>query len=127
MTYNIGMAKIETPEKFEELPLAMVKNMVTLATSGFGVVVALAWNELIKGFVAGYVDPYLGKDGTMISLFIYALLMTALAVLVTMQLATMQRRLEKISVRVMKNHKGDYVEIDHEGTVTPLTKRHKKK
>ena len=68
-----------------------------LATSGFGVVVALAWNEAIKATVSTYIDPYLGESSGVISLFIYAVVMTTLSVLVTMQLAGIQKRLEHLS------------------------------
>lgn len=101
------MAKIKTPNKLEELPLAVIKNMVTLATSGFGLVVALAWNEVIKTAVAEYIDPFLGKGGGLISLFIYAIIMTALAVIVTMQLAQLEKKLEKfnelVNQKIKKN------------------------
>ena len=42
------MAAIESPDKITDVPKALIKNMIFLATSGFGVVVALAWNEFIK-------------------------------------------------------------------------------
>lgn len=71
----------------------LVKNMVTLATGGFGVVVGLAWTEFIKVLVADYLDPLLGKNGSLISLFIYAIITTALAVVVTMQLTQLQKRI----------------------------------
>ena len=56
------MPDIKPPEKITELPLAVIKNIIVLATSGFGVVVALAWNELIKAVVAQYIDHLLGKN-----------------------------------------------------------------
>lgn len=87
------MPPIETPNQFQEFPLALIKNMIMLATSGFGVVVALAWNEAIKATVATYIDPYLGASSGVISLFIYAVVMTTLAVVVTMQLAAVEKRL----------------------------------
>jgi hypothetical protein len=90
------MSKIQTPEKLEELPLSVVKNMIILATSGFGVVVALAWNEFIRSVISNYVDPLLGKGGGVASLFIYAMVMTALAVIVTMQLGALEKRLERL-------------------------------
>jgi len=89
------MSKIHTPEKFDELPLAIIKNIITLSTSGFGLVVALAWNELIRTTVQTYLTPILGEGGGLISLLIYALIVTILAVLVTMELAKVQKRLEK--------------------------------
>lgn len=91
------MSKIKTPENLHEMPLAVIKNMITLATSGFGLVVALAWNEVIKTAVEEYIDPFLGKTGGIVSLFIYATLMTLLAVVVTMQLAGLQKKFEEIN------------------------------
>ena len=96
------MAKIKTPSKLEELPLIVIKNMVTLATSGFGLVVALAWNEVIKATITEYIDPILGKSGSLISLLIYAIIMTCLAVIVTMQLAQLEKKLEKFNELVNK-------------------------
>ncbi|NCN87357.1 MAG: hypothetical protein GW941_00510 [Candidatus Pacebacteria bacterium] len=87
------MSNIETPENLQDLPLAIVRNMITLATSGFGVVVALAWNEAIKKFVNQFISPYFGESGGVISLIIYALIMTVLAVVVTMQLSQFEKRL----------------------------------
>jgi large-conductance mechanosensitive channel len=87
------MSPIESPASLNELPIALVKNMVTLATGGFGVVVGLAWTEFIKVLVADYLDPILGKNGSLISLFVYATIMTVLAVVVTMQLTQLQKRI----------------------------------
>lgn len=94
------MSKIESPQTLREFPLALIKNMTSLATSGFGVVVALAWNEAIKASVEQFIDPYLGKNSGVVSLFIYATIMTLLAVIITMQLSNIQRRLEEINERL---------------------------
>ena len=64
----------------------LVKQMVTLSTSGFGLVAALAWNEAIQAFVRQYIDQYLSVGSGIISRFIYAIIITAFAVLVTYQL-----------------------------------------
>jgi hypothetical protein len=95
-----SMSKIESPKNLREFPLALVKNMTGLATSGFGVVVALAWNEAIKATVEHFIDPYLGKGSGVASLFIYATLMTTLAVVITMQLSNIQRKLEELNERI---------------------------
>ena len=87
------MSKIETPQNNKDLPVAVIKNMISLATSGFGLVVALAWNEVIKKTVEQYIDPWLGKGGGIISMLIYAVVITLLAVFVTMQLAQLQKKL----------------------------------
>lgn len=64
----------------------LLKQMVTLATAGFGLVAALAWNEAIQAFVTEYVDKYISVGSGIISRFIYAIIITAFAVVVTYQL-----------------------------------------
>jgi hypothetical protein len=94
------MSKLEAPKSLTDFPLAVIKSMIGLATSGFGVVVALAWNEFIQNAVKNYIDPYLGKNSGMISLFIYALVVTTLAVVVTMQLTSLQSKFEQLEEKV---------------------------
>lgn len=86
---------IESPEKIQELPLSVIKNMIALATSGFGVVVALAWNSAIQTLVREYIDPLLGGSSGIVSMFIYAIIVTLLAVIVSMQLSMIQKKMEK--------------------------------
>lgn len=69
--------------------------MLTLATSGFGLVAALAWNSLIQEFVNSYVKKLLPNGSGIISLLIYALVITALAVFVTYQLSKLSEKLQK--------------------------------
>ena len=88
------MPGIPTPDRFKDLPKAIVTQMIILSTGGFGVVVALAWNEFIKQFVEVYIKPYLGSGSGVWSLFIYAIVITIVAILVTMQLTKIQRRFE---------------------------------
>ena len=68
------------------------KQLLKLVTSGFGLVAALAWNELIKEIVAEYIKPTVGKASGIISLLIYAVLITFLAVLVTYNLSKIVKR-----------------------------------
>ncbi len=90
------MAELQSPETIKDLPLSIIKNMIVLSTSGFGLVVALAWNQLIQKLVDTYVTAYFGKNGGLISLFIYAVIVTLIAILVIMQLTQIQRKLEGI-------------------------------
>jgi hypothetical protein len=78
-----------------ELQLAVLKQMLTLATSGFGLVAALAWNNVIQEFVAMYVKPYLSQGSGIVSLLLYAILVTVLAVAVTVNLSRVTSRLEE--------------------------------
>lgn len=64
----------------------LVKQMITLSTSGFGLVAALAWNEAIQAFVKEYIDQYISIGSGIISRFIYAIIITAFAVVITYQL-----------------------------------------
>ena len=63
------------------------KKTLVLVTSGFGLVAALAWNEVIKEVVKVYIKPLFGESSGLISLVIYAVLITFLAVLVTYNLS----------------------------------------
>jgi hypothetical protein len=90
------MAEDKKQTKAEEkksLHAEIVKQMVTLSTSGFGLVAALAWNNVIKEFVDNYIDKWLPQGGGLLSLFIYAIAVTALAVFVTLQLSKLAKAL----------------------------------
>lgn len=73
--------------KDNKLHNELKKQMLTLATSGFGLVAALAWNSLIQEFVNSYVKKFLPNGSGIISLLIYAIVVTILAVFVTYQLS----------------------------------------
>lgn len=84
----------QAPKK-KRLDLEVIKQMLTLATSGFGLVAALAWNSVIQELVNTYIKRWLPQtDTTIISLFIYALVVTILAVTITLQLSRIKEGLE---------------------------------
>ncbi|MBI2034254.1 MAG: hypothetical protein HYT11_00805 [Candidatus Levybacteria bacterium] len=86
----------DKPTKQEEnkLHIEIVHQVITLSTSGFGVVAALAWNNVIREFVDSYIAKWIPQGGSLISLLVYAIIVTALAVLVTIQLSKLLRTLE---------------------------------
>jgi hypothetical protein len=87
---------METKKQSEKrLYIEIVKQMITLATSGFGVVAALAWNNVIQEVVNTYIKPYLTKGSGLISLLIYAVGITVLAVTITYQLSKIVTRLTR--------------------------------
>ncbi len=90
------MAKKKQTKKEEEkaFHVELVGRMVTLATSGFGLVAALAWNSVVQEFVNNYLKKFLPSGTGVISLLIYAIIITILAVVVTYQLSKLQRRIE---------------------------------
>lgn len=81
-------------EKNKKLRVELIGQMVALSTAGFGLVAALAWNNLIQELVNSYVKKWFPSDGKIISLLIYALVVTFLAVIVTYQLTKLKERVE---------------------------------
>jgi len=75
----------------KELKKELIKQMLALATTGFGLVAALAWNELIQEIVTVYIKPLFGKSSGIVSMAIYAVFITAIAVLVTYQLSKLAK------------------------------------
>jgi hypothetical protein len=62
--------------------------MISLASAAFGVVAALAWNSAITALVR----QIFGTGAQIISLFIYAILITVIAVIVMVNLAQLAER-----------------------------------
>jgi type II secretory pathway component PulF len=85
--------KQKNPEKDKQLRVEVMRQMLTLATSGFGLVAALAWNNVIQEFVNNYVKKFLPNGSGIWSLLIYALVITFLAVFVTYQLSKILDRI----------------------------------
>jgi len=86
--------KKPTTAEQKKIHVEIVRQMLTLATSGFGLVAALAWNSVIQEFVNSYIKKWLPAESGIYSLLIYALIVTTIAVLVTMQLSKLVQKLE---------------------------------
>jgi len=78
-------------EKEKSLHKELINQLVNLSTSGFGLVAALAWNDTIQEFVKDFIEPKIPGSG-LLSKFLYALLVTLLAVLITYQLSRLASR-----------------------------------
>ncbi len=76
------------------LHLAILKQMLTLTTSGFGLVAALAWNSVIQEFVTTQIKPFLPSGSGLWSLIIYAIVVTVFAVSITINLSKLIEKLE---------------------------------
>jgi len=85
----------ESQSQKRAIHVEVLKQMLTLATSGFGLVAALAWNSLIQEFVNSYIKKWLPGEAGIISLLIYAVIITVIAVFVTLQLSRVIKRLEE--------------------------------
>jgi len=70
----------------------ILEEMLKLATASFGLIAALAWNEAIKEIVNVYVRPFFGQGSGLISLLIYAVFVTILAVLVAYNLTKLIKK-----------------------------------
>ena len=89
------MAKKTTKKKKQEsLHLAVINQMIALSTSGFGLVAALAWNNVIQEVVNNYIKKFLPNNSGIVSLTLYAIIVTVLAVTVTYQLTQVKDRFE---------------------------------
>lgn len=91
MPSNSRETKKESDQKFH---VELAKQMLTLSTAAFGLVAALAWNAFIQELVSNYVKKYLSVGGALLSMGIYAIIVTVLAVFVTYQLSRIIKRLE---------------------------------
>jgi hypothetical protein len=80
--------------KQKKLHIAVLNQIVTLATSGLGLVAALAWNNVIQEVVNNYIKKFLPNGSGIISLLFYAVLITVFAVFVTTELTKLVERLE---------------------------------
>ena len=69
-----------------------ISQLLKLATTGLGLVAALAWNEFIKEVVDDFIKPLVGGSSGIISLLIYAVIVTLLAVLVTYNLTRVLKK-----------------------------------
>jgi len=85
-------------QKEKSLRAELLTQMVTLATSGFGLVAALAWNEAIQTFVKDYIQPFF-PDSAFYYKLMYALVITLFAVIITYQLS---RIAAKFSIEAKK-------------------------
>lgn len=66
-----------------EVKLEILKTMGTLITTAFGLIAALAWNEAIKALIT----QFFKAGNALTGLFVYALIVTVLAVIATLIIA----------------------------------------
>ena len=69
-----------------------IEELLNLVASGFGLIAALAWNEVIQELVTSYIKPFFGEASGFITLIIYAIIVTLLAVSITYNLTKIARK-----------------------------------
>jgi hypothetical protein len=82
------VAALEAARKAGRFSREFVVTVISVVTTAFGVVVALAWNTAMSHWLTT-----LSQDAQTIGLFIYALVITFLAVLAIVILARVARRI----------------------------------
>ena len=66
-----------------EVGPTVIKTIITLVTTAFGLVAGLAWNDAIQKLI----ESVMGAGDALTGLFIYAIVVTIIAVVVTILLA----------------------------------------
>ncbi len=67
-----------------QLRAAVRKQTVTFMTAGFSLVAGLAWNDAIQSMIQWFWP--VGQGGTILAKFVYAVIITCVIVVVTVQL-----------------------------------------
>lgn len=79
--------KILDLKQIKELKLEVLVKMSDLAVAGFGLVAALAWNTAIQNLFTKLLPT--DQGGGIVAQLLYAILVTAIVVIVTMRLGKM--------------------------------------
>lgn len=75
-------------QKVNKARLEIQAKSITLILGGFGLVAALAWNEAIKSLF----EELFKETGTLISKFVYAILVTVIVVIISMQIKRISKK-----------------------------------
>ena len=75
----------------KSLKLEILEKLSSLITAGFGLVAALAWNEVIQDFFA----TIFPKPNMLLGKFIYAVIITLIIVIVTVKLGNIISKLKE--------------------------------
>lgn len=82
--------KIKPLKEIGETKRAFTEKTITLILGGFGLVAALAWNEAIKSLF----ETFFEKSNELIGKFIYAIIVTAVVVIVSIQFKKISEKKE---------------------------------
>ena len=94
--------KLLSLKQIKELKVEVLVKMSDLAVAGFGLVAALAWNEAIQSLFRTFLPKTDG--GGLIAQILYACLVTAIVVSVTLRLSRMTTA-AKADLENLKNEK----------------------
>lgn len=83
----------EPKKKIGKLSQEITIQTLTLASSALGLVAALAWNQAITEYVNVYIKPHFAQGSGVISLFIYAIIITGITVIIALQMVKIKEKL----------------------------------
>lgn len=85
-------------EEIKDVKGQVLQTIATLITTAFGLIAALAWNEAIKAVIT----YYFRMNGGITALFIYAILITIIAVVATIIIARVIAKPTVQEVRIVE-------------------------
>ncbi len=77
----------------------IVDKIATLLTSAFGLVAALAWNDAVRALFDTYYPR--GEGAHLTAIFLYASVVTVVAVVVTLWIGRLAQKVEDLEVRIL--------------------------
>jgi hypothetical protein len=81
-----------------DMKIQVMETIATLITTAFGLIAALAWNEAIKALII----QFLGAGNGLTGLFIYAIIITIIAVIATVWIARIIAKPAVQAVRIVE-------------------------
>ncbi len=102
MSREIGKQQKEKQfqEEKKDLRIEILEKISSLATAGFGLVAALAWNDAIRGLFNHFFPK---PSDNLLALTGYALVITIIVVFVTIQLGRLVNLAKKQLKRIKKD------------------------
>lgn len=85
-------------DQIKEVKSQVLENISILITTAFGLIAALAWNEAIKALIT----EFIGKGNGITGLFIYAIIITLLAIIVTIVIGKLIAKPAVQEVRIVE-------------------------
>jgi membrane protein YdbS with pleckstrin-like domain len=87
-----------TEEKGKSTTTLVIETVASLMTAAFGLLAALAWNEAIRALV----QQYIGAGNQTLGLFIYAIIVTVIAVVATIYIGKVLARYKAMDLKLKK-------------------------
>lgn len=84
---------MEKPENKTKLSQEIAIQTFTLISTVLGLVAALAWNQAITEFINVYIKPFFAKGSEVVSLFVYAVIITIITIVIALRMAKVKERL----------------------------------